>query len=347
MLNMAVDGGGSKILALAFTEDGTVLSQGKGSTINQNFATAEDVAKSINDCFDSLFAGLDQKPAEDGKYIFDHVYVTLAGSSDSFLSILEERASFNKVVHLSEGAVGQLASSLTGDGLLALSGTGSDCFLNRDADSYDMIGGWGAAFGDEGSGYWMGCEAIRGALRSYDGRGPKSLLETLIPQQYGYGKNIRKVVKLYRSENQRKDIAAATRSLSKAMWQGDEVAEDIMIKAAELMAEQAVTLLKKHDIPKGMKFTVAGGGWKVSTMMIECFASLVLHEFPDLEFVYPEFEPVTGGIIHTVIRTRGEITEQIAEELREKLKDYVFMTDDMRYKHEMLEEAIRLAKEEK
>ncbi len=263
-----------------------------------------------------------------------------------FIEILNQKTNTKTIVHLSEGAVGQLASSLTGDGLLALSGTGSDCFLNKDADTYDMIGGWGAAFGDEGSGYWMGCEAIRGALRSYDGRGKKSLLETLIPEQYGYKKNIRKVVKLYRSDNQRKDIASATKSLSKAMWEGDEVAHDIIIQAAELMAEQAITLLKKHEIPKGMKFTVAGGGWKVSNLMIDHFAGLVLTEFPDMEFVYPEFEPVTGGIIHTILRTQGEITEEKAEDLRKKLQDYQFITDDMKYKAEIIQEAIRLAKTE-
>jgi N-acetylglucosamine kinase-like BadF-type ATPase len=346
MLNMAVDGGGSKLLALAFTEDGSIVSVGKGSTVNPNFATKEDVVNTIKECLDGLLSGIEEKPDENGKYSFDHVYVTIAGPTDDFIEILNRKATVKNIVHLSEGAVGQLASSLTGDGLLALSGTGSDCFLNKDSDTYDMIGGWGAAFGDEGSGYWMGCEAIRGALRSYDGRGKKSLLETLIPQQYGYGKNIRKVVKLYRSPNQRKDIASATKSLSRAMWEGDEVAHDIIIQAAELMAEQAITLLKKHDIPKGMKFTVAGGGWKVSNLMIDHFAGLVLNEFPDMEFIYPEFEPVIGGIIHTVLRTHGEITEEKAEDLRQKLQDYQFITDDMRYKQEIIEEAIRLAKME-
>jgi hypothetical protein len=80
--------------------------------------------------------------------------------------------------------------------------------------------------------------------------------------------------------------------------------------------------------------------------MIDHFAGLVLNEFPDMEFIYPEFEPVIGGIIHTVLSTHGEITEEKAEDLRQKLQDYQFITDDMRYKQEIIEEAIRLAKME-
>ena len=53
---------------------------------------------------------------------------------------------------------------------------------------------------------------------------------------------------------------------------------------------------------------------KINKLMIDHFAGLVLTEFPDMEFVYPEFEPVTGGIIHTVLRTCGEITEEKTED---------------------------------
>jgi len=53
-------------------------------------------------------------------------------------------------------------------GILLIAGTGS-IVIGRDANrSMFRVGGWGPYFGDEGSGFWIGREAVRTALRSMD-----------------------------------------------------------------------------------------------------------------------------------------------------------------------------------
>jgi N-acetylglucosamine kinase-like BadF-type ATPase len=53
-------------------------------------------------------------------------------------------------------------------GLLLIAGTGS-IVIGRDKNrSMFRVGGWGPHFGDEGSGFWIGREAVRAALRSLD-----------------------------------------------------------------------------------------------------------------------------------------------------------------------------------
>jgi N-acetylglucosamine kinase-like BadF-type ATPase len=53
-------------------------------------------------------------------------------------------------------------------GLLLIAGTGS-IVIGRDKErSIFRVGGWGPHFGDEGSGFWIGREAVRAALRSLD-----------------------------------------------------------------------------------------------------------------------------------------------------------------------------------
>src|SRR5215471_8212420 len=53
-------------------------------------------------------------------------------------------------------------------GVLLIAGTGS-IVIGRDKDrSMFRVGGWGPYFGDEGSGFWIGREAVRAALRSPD-----------------------------------------------------------------------------------------------------------------------------------------------------------------------------------
>lgn len=68
-------------------------------------------------------------------------------------------------------------------GVLLIAGTGSIA-VGRHADgSMIRVGGWGPQFGDKGSGYWIGLEAIRQALslmdRGTDGGFTQSIAEAL------------------------------------------------------------------------------------------------------------------------------------------------------------------------
>ena len=59
-----------------------------------------------------------------------------------------------------------------GPGALILSGTGSMAWasLGRPNSPHVRVGGWGDLFGDEGSGYWIGREALTLVSRHLDGR---------------------------------------------------------------------------------------------------------------------------------------------------------------------------------
>jgi glucosamine kinase len=62
-------------------------------------------------------------------------------------------------------------------GLLLIAGTGS-IVIGRDANrSMFRVGGWGPYFGDEGSGFWIGREAVRATLRSIDSQSPTDFTE--------------------------------------------------------------------------------------------------------------------------------------------------------------------------
>jgi N-acetylglucosamine kinase-like BadF-type ATPase len=55
-----------------------------------------------------------------------------------------------------------------GPGILVVAGTGSNAIGRTDADETFGAGGWGPVLGDEGSGTWIGLEAIRAALCAHD-----------------------------------------------------------------------------------------------------------------------------------------------------------------------------------
>ena len=55
-----------------------------------------------------------------------------------------------------------------GPGILVVAGTGSNAIGRTEAGETFGAGGWGPVLGDEGSGTWIGLEAIRAALRAHD-----------------------------------------------------------------------------------------------------------------------------------------------------------------------------------
>ena len=71
-----------------------------------------------------------------------------------------------------------------GNGVLILSGTGSMAFASG-PDGTHRVGGWGDAFGDEGSAYWIGRRALAVASQMIDGRHPDTGFADNLSRQLG------------------------------------------------------------------------------------------------------------------------------------------------------------------
>jgi N-acetylglucosamine kinase-like BadF-type ATPase len=73
-----------------------------------------------------------------------------------------------------------------GPGVVVIAGTGSGA-AGRDATGREArVGGHGFLLGDEGSGYWIGREAVRAALRAADGTGPPTALRDAVGVAFGH-----------------------------------------------------------------------------------------------------------------------------------------------------------------
>ena len=89
-------------------------------------------------------------------------------------------------VFTSEAAVALACHDLT-SGVSLVAGTGASCVALNEQGEGAGCGGFGPQFGDEGSGYWIGREAIAAAMREKDGRGPKTALSPALCAFYGIG----------------------------------------------------------------------------------------------------------------------------------------------------------------
>ena len=70
-----------------------------------------------------------------------------------------------------------LAGGLMGrSGFALIAGTGSVSIGLNTSGEIVRAGGWGPMFDDVGAGHWLGLEAMRAAVRAFDGRAENTLL---------------------------------------------------------------------------------------------------------------------------------------------------------------------------
>jgi glucosamine kinase len=172
---LGIDGGGSRCRARIRNSDGKLLGEaiGGSSNIYQSFdgalaniiATAEDAAKSANIKTTDLHAGLGIAGL-----------VTSIGAE----KIVAANLPFATVTVDNDAYAACVGAFAGGDGGIVIAGTGSIGFATINHVRH-MVGGWGFALGDHGSGAWLGHHAVRRAALAIDGLlQPTSLIEEVL-----------------------------------------------------------------------------------------------------------------------------------------------------------------------
>lgn len=121
-----------------------------------------------------------------------------------------------------------------GPGILAVSGTGS-IFIGRSADgTMYPVGGWGPVLADEGSGWWIGVEAVRAGFWARD-RGIKTNLLEEVQSAWGLS-SLGEVVEKG-NDRPGPDFAALVPLVVRCAEGGDEMARAVLERAGADLAE--------------------------------------------------------------------------------------------------------------
>ncbi|WP_353071164.1 BadF/BadG/BcrA/BcrD ATPase family protein [Tunturiibacter gelidoferens] len=132
-----------------------------------------------------------------------------------------------------------------GPGILIIAGTGSN-IMGRAADgAIYQAGGWGPALGDEGSGFWIGQEALRAGFWAKD-RGIATTLLADIGEFWGL-KSLGEIVEMA-NVRPGPDLPALVPVIVRCAEAGDELAIAILERAGVELAEQvALVALKMKE----------------------------------------------------------------------------------------------------
>jgi len=173
VLVLGIDGGGSRcrarLCAISGANLGKVLGDGVGGPANIRLGIEQSfgsVLQATTQCMSA--AGLAMRD-------LDRIVACLALAGASEPSHLEAARRYphpyRSAVFVSDTQAACIGAHAGRDGGIVIVGTGTIGWAELNGRQY-RVGGWGWPISDEGSGAWLGCEALRQTLWAQDGRVP-------------------------------------------------------------------------------------------------------------------------------------------------------------------------------
>jgi N-acetylglucosamine kinase-like BadF-type ATPase len=234
---IGLDIGGTKTRGVRFEYGEPVADQSVGSANVQNVSRAEAAAHLAE-----LFAKIGRGPVA-------QVYAGAGGidteeDAAALAALIEPHAPGARITVVHDSRL-LLAAGGASTGVAVIAGTGSAAWgANGDGDEA-RAGGWGYLLGDEGSGYWLGREAVRHSLRRMNqGQEPDELTRALLNSCHTDDPN--KLIALFHSpDTGRRFWAQQARLVVEAADAGHSVSRDLIDQAGKDLAEMAAQALQQ------------------------------------------------------------------------------------------------------
>jgi N-acetylglucosamine kinase-like BadF-type ATPase len=264
---VGVDAGATKTLAVAFdpgTEDLRVGTGPSGNAVAVGFpAASEAVLQAIAGAV--------------GSSEIVHAVVAIAGVDDSrwhgILRTSPGLTSANFTV-VNDAVAAWAAVDEGRDAVVLIAGTGSHALAVVQGERI-RLGGWGHVFGDEGSGYWIGREGVREAVRQLDRREPAGELARVLLEARGAADVATMVGELYAQGAAKAEVAALARAVDRAATAGDSAALAIFKRAARELHEHVEALARLDPRTASLPVGLVGSAWR-SEHLRRDFAELAL-----------------------------------------------------------------------
>jgi glucosamine kinase len=166
-LLLGVDGGGTRCRALLCAASGEKLAEATAGPANIRFGVEQSFA-SVLQATTQCLAQASLSPRDFGRIV---ACLALAGASEpSYLAVAQAyKHPFRKAVFVTDAQAACVGAHGGRDGGIIVVGTGS-CGWAEVRGRHCRVGGWGWPISDEGSGAWLGSEALRRTLWAHDGR---------------------------------------------------------------------------------------------------------------------------------------------------------------------------------
>jgi N-acetylglucosamine kinase-like BadF-type ATPase len=210
------------------------------------------------------------------------------------------------IIVVNDGLVALAAGAGDQPGIVVISGTGSIVYGYNAQRQAARAGGWGHIIGDEGSGYWIGREALSAVVRAADGRGPATRLSTEVLSYFKIRDMARLTEIVYDRERPRMRVAALGPIVQRTVELGDRVAKDVVDRAADELALGARSVASRLEFgPGGFPAVLSGGAFQVMPALTAALTERLRADFPRSDVRLLSEEPARGAVHLALTAARG------------------------------------------
>ena len=271
---VGVDAGGFSTVA-AFSEDGVYRASATGGPANVTTATPEAAADTIASVVSTL-ARVEQVRA---------LFVGAAGAGrpemrtklEAELLVRFDRALVSVVDDIT---IAFRAAIPKGDGIVLVAGTGSVAYAEH-GERRIRVGGLGHVLGDEGSGFWIGWQAVRLLARVLDSRATADETTDLAARTLAVETRERLVALVYDAPLDVARIAAMAPAVVAFAGKGNRRATKIVQNAAQELGDLVVSAARQADlVERDPHIGLAGGLFRENTLLSYLLQARLQAEFP-------------------------------------------------------------------
>ena len=278
---MGIDGGGTKTLLKIAGPEGNLLASCQSGPTNLYSGSTDTVRENLEQAIQGGLAQAQIRMEDLGC-----VSLGMAGADRPqdhvILKELLAGIGIRCRILITNDAVAALYGALgKGEGIILVSGTGSICYGQKADGSSHRAGGWGHIIGDEGSGYDIGRQILMEVMKSYDGRREKTILSSLLRDEWNLPSPESMLPFVYHSESGKSDIAALGVLLDPACEAGDPAALCIARNAARELFLCVESVLNALRFPENRTVLAMQGGVLVKGKQVKKELTCLLnHAYP-------------------------------------------------------------------
>lgn len=298
---LGVDGGGTKTRFALIDGDGRLLGEAELGTTYHPHVGLDGVCAVLTEGVAKVLGAADRTLADISYAFFglpaygedSHATAQLQTCPTAILGH-QRYACDNDMVC---GWAGSLACA---DGINIVAGTGSIGYGQRQGVAA-RAGGWGEAFSDEGSAYWIAMRGLNAYSRMSDGRLPKGPLHAIFNAHFQLDNDLDICAHVYGGKGYaRGELAQLSRQVAEAARAGDDVAADIFRDAGRELACicNALRLALHFEADEPVPVSYSGGAFNADELVLTPLREALLVASPHFDMRPPRHVPHYGAALY-------------------------------------------------
>lgn len=300
---LGIDAGGTKTVCQVTDDDGRCLAETRGPGANLQNAGELQVEKALHEVIEAATLQADAWPTT--------ACIGMAGvdrPEDAAVvrGILARLVPRCPVVVVNDALIALEAGAAGGPGVVVIAGTGSIAYGRDARGRAARAGGWGYVLGDEGSGYWLGRQALRAVLRASDGRGSQTPLTPLVLAHYRVARPQDLVREIYYGRFKPATVAAAASLVEAAAEAGDTWSRDLIATGARELSAAACAVCDRLGLSTG-PIILAGGIFRAVPRLLAGVTESLRQQRPDLRVQPLTQEPAAGAVSLAIAARTGTL----------------------------------------